>query len=61
MKNTTARITMMKITAGLILFPDEEADCFWQLELSGNEGEEEEGEQGEKIGGLVIAPLLWWI
>ena len=33
MKNSTAKITMMKRIAGLILFPDEElgdgAVCFW--------------------------------
>jgi len=47
MKNTTAKMTMMKRIAGLILFPDEEV----------GDGEEEE-EYGERIGGLVIAPLL---
>jgi len=48
MKNTTAKMTMMKRIAGLILFPDEEV----------GDGEEEEEEYGERIGGLVIAPLL---
>lgn len=54
MKITTAKTTMMKITAGLILLPDEEARGGDNSFLQSEEG-------GERILGSMIASLLWQI